>query len=58
MLYYRPGFFSFTESKEDYSLTLEEKAFQGKSLNTIFHDDKAAATVIIHTVWNSINFDL
>lgn len=24
----RPGFFSFTESKEDYSLTLEEKAFQ------------------------------
>ena len=59
MLYYRPGFFSFTESKEDYSLTLEEKAFQGKSLNhTIFHDDKAAATVIIHTLWNSINFDL
>ena len=28
---YRPGFFSFTESKEDYSITLEEKAFQGKS---------------------------
>ena len=24
----RPGFFSFTESKEDYSITLEEKAFQ------------------------------
>ncbi|XP_028396434.1 cytosolic arginine sensor for mTORC1 subunit 1-like [Dendronephthya gigantea] len=24
----RPGFFSFTETKEDYSITLEEKAFQ------------------------------